>query len=166
MVDFYTLSAPKPNGSSYDFASLKGKVVLIVNTASKCGFTPQFAELEELNKKYKDQGLVILGFPCNQFASQDPEGDEGIGAFCTKNYGVSFDMLAKSDVNGSNANEVFKWLKDQKSGLLGLSGIKWNFTKFLVDKDGKVQQRYSPQTKPLSISNEIEKLLKAPSAAK
>lgn len=84
MVDFYTLSAPKPNGSSYDFASLKGKVVLIVNTASKCGFTPQFAELEELNKKYKDQGLVILGFPCNQFASQDPEGDEGIGAFCTK----------------------------------------------------------------------------------
>lgn len=127
MVQFYDLKAERPKGDAYDFSTLSGKVVLIVNTASKCGFTPQFAELEDLHKKYESQGLVVLGFPCNQFANQDPENDEGIGAFCQKNYGVSFPIMAKSDVNGSNTNDVFKFLKSEKSGFLG-STIKWNFT--------------------------------------
>ncbi|CAO1616212.1 unnamed protein product [Jaminaea pallidilutea] len=164
MVQFYDLKADKPKGEQYDFATLHGKVVLIVNTASKCGFTPQFGELEELHKKYQDQGLVVLGFPCNQFANQDPENDEGIGSFCMKNYGVSFPIMAKSDVNGANTNDVFKYLKSQKSGLLGTNGIKWNFTKFLVDKSGKVVQRYSPTTKPASIANDIEKYLNTATA--
>ncbi|UZJ53460.1 hypothetical protein CBS101457_002780 [Exobasidium rhododendri] len=122
--------------------------------------SPLIEELEELNKKYKDEGLVILGFPCNQFAGQDPENDEGIGAFCQKNYGVSFDIMAKSDVNGSNTNEVFKHLKAEKSGLLGTQGIKWNFTKFLINKDGKVVERYAPTAKPHTMASKIEELLK------
>ncbi|CEH19454.1 glutathione peroxidase [Ceraceosorus bombacis] len=161
MVSFYDLKAERPKGDALDFNELKGKVVLIVNTASKCGFTPQFEELEDLNKKYKDQGLRIIGFPCNQFANQDPADDEGIGAFCVKNYGVSFDIMAKSDVNGANTNEVFKYLKSEKSGLLGTQGIKWNFTKFLINKEGKVVERYSPTAKPSSIAPQIEKLLAA-----
>lgn len=122
MVQFYELSHPKPKGEPLDFNTLKGKVVLVFNSASKCGFTEQLGGLEELHKKYKDQGLVVLGFPCNQFAGQEPENDEGIESFCQLNYGVSFTMLAKSDVNGSNTNDVFKYLKSQKSGLLGTSG--------------------------------------------
>lgn len=125
MVQFYDLKAERPKGESYDFDSLKGKVVLIFNSASKCGFTEQLGGLEELHQKYKDQGLVVLGFPCNQFAGQEPENDEGIGAFCQRNYGVSFDMMAKSDVNGANTNDVFKYLKSEKSGLLGTSGSEW-----------------------------------------
>ncbi|PWN52851.1 glutathione peroxidase [Violaceomyces palustris] len=159
MVSFYDLKALKPKGEEYTFDQLKGKVVLIVNTASKCGFTPQFEELEELNKKYADRGLVILGFPCNQFAGQDPEDDQSIGAFCVKNYGVTFPMMAKSDVNGSNANEVFTFLKKQKAGIFGTEMIKWNFTKFLIDKEGKVIERYGSSTKPKDIAPAIEKLL-------
>lgn len=159
MVTFYDLKAELPKGERFDFSQLHNKVVLIVNTASKCGFTPQFEGLEELYKKYNPKGLVVLGFPCNQFASQDPENDEGIGSFCVKNYGVSFPIMSKSDVNGAQTNEVFKWLKHEKPGMLGLEGIKWNFTKFLVDREGKVVERYSPTTKPESIAKDIEKLL-------
>ncbi|CAO1627981.1 unnamed protein product [Sympodiomycopsis kandeliae] len=165
MVQFYDLSAQTPKGTSYDFTTLKGKVVLIFNSASKCGFTEQLAGLEELYQKYKDQGLVVLGFPCNQFAGQEPENDEGIGAFCQKNYGCSFPFMTKSDVNGANTNDVFKYLKSEKSGLLGTSGIKWNFTKFLVDKNGKVVERYAPTTKPKDMANTIEKLLQQPTTA-
>ncbi|SPO44228.1 probable GPX2 - glutathione peroxidase [Moesziomyces antarcticus] len=159
MVSFYELKAKKPSQDDYNFDQLKGKVVLVVNTASKCGYTPQFAELEELNKKYADQGLQILGFPCNQFAGQDPENDDKIGEFCQRNYGVTFPMMAKSDVNGSNTNEVFQFLKKEKSGILGTEMIKWNFTKFLVDKNGKVIERYGSNTKPSAIAPTIEKLL-------
>ncbi|CAO1618252.1 unnamed protein product [Parajaminaea phylloscopi] len=159
MVQFYDLKAQRPKGEQYDFSTLQGKVVLVVNTATKCGLTPQFTELEELHKRYKDQGLVVLGFPCNQFANQEPETDDNMGAYCQRNYGVSFDIMAKSDVNGSNTNEVFKYLKSEKSGLLGTTAIKWNFTKFLVDRSGKVVQRYSPTTKPNSIASDVEKLL-------
>ncbi|KOS16494.1 glutathione peroxidase [Malassezia pachydermatis] len=159
MVNFYDLKAEMPQGKTYDFQQLKGKVVLIVNTASKCGFTPQFEGLEKLFKQYESRGLVILGFPCNQFASQDPGNDSDIGSFCVKNYGVSFPIMAKSDVNGEHANETFKFLKHAKPGLLGTEAIKWNFTKFLVDKQGNVAHRYSPTTKPESIAQDIEKLL-------
>ncbi|PWZ00480.1 putative GPX2-glutathione peroxidase [Testicularia cyperi] len=161
MVTFYDLKASKPNQEQYTFDQLKGKVVLIVNTASKCGYTPQFAELEELNKKYADKGLVVLGFPCNQFANQDPENDDGIGAFCQRNYGVTFPIMAKSDVNGANTNEVFQFLKKEQKGIFGTEMIKWNFTKFLVDKDGKVIERFGSNTKPSAIEPQIEKLLQA-----
>ncbi|EGV62163.1 Glutathione peroxidase 2 [Yamadazyma tenuis] len=160
MSAFYDLSPKDAKGESYPFSDLKGKVVLIVNVASKCGFTPQYKDLEELNKKYKDQGLVILGFPCNQFLGQEPGTSDDIASFCQLNYGVSFPVLAKIDVNGDNADPVFKYLKSQKSGLLGLTRVKWNFEKFLIDKDGKVVQRYGSTTKPLSIGPAIEKLLK------
>ncbi|KAI0787658.1 thioredoxin-like protein [Fomes fomentarius] len=123
-ASFYSLKATLPGGKTYDFEQLKGKVVLIVNTASKCGFTPQYKGLEALYKKYKDQGFVILGFPCNQFGGQEPENDEKIAEFCELNHGVSFPLMAKSDVNGDSTNEVFKWLKSQKAGLLGLTRIK------------------------------------------
>ncbi|WFD34504.1 glutathione peroxidase [Malassezia cuniculi] len=158
MVSFYELKAPQLKGE-FDFSQLKGKVVLIVNTASKCGFTPQFEGLEKLYNKYKDQGFIILGFPSNQFAHQDPEDDESIGSFCVKNYGVSFPIMAKSDVNGKNANEVFKFLKHERPGFFGTEGIKWNFTKFLVDREGKVVERFSPTTTPDSIASHVEKLL-------
>ncbi|PWO01350.1 glutathione peroxidase [Tilletiopsis washingtonensis] len=165
MVSFYDLKAQRPKGTELEFGELKGKVVLIVNTASKCGFTPQFEELEELHKKYADKGLKVIGFPCNQFAGQDPGDDDAIGSFCQKNYGVSFDIMAKSDVNGANTNEVFKYLKKEKGGLLGTSSIKWNFSKFLIDANGKVVERYSPTTKPASIAPRIEELLAAASPA-
>ncbi|KAH8100827.1 glutathione peroxidase-like protein [Cristinia sonorae] len=159
MSSFYSLSAELPGGKKYDFEQLKGKVVLIVNVASKCGFTPQYKGLQALYQKYKDQGFVILGFPCNQFGGQEPENDEGIAQFCELNHGVSFPLMAKSDVNGDNTNEVYQWLKSQKSGLLGLTRIKWNFEKFLIDKEGNVVQRWASTTTPESIDKEIEKLL-------
>lgn len=159
MVNFYQLKAAMPNGNFYNFDQLKNKVVLIVNTASKCGFTPQFEGLEKLFQKYESRGFVILGFPCNQFAHQDPENDEGIASFCVKNFGVTFPIMAKSDVNGDHANEVFKFLKETKPGFLGFHAIKWNFTKFLVDRQGNVVERYAPTTSPDSIAADIEKLL-------
>lgn len=157
---FYGLKAERPGGSTYNFEELKGKVVLIVNTASKCGFTPQYKGLQALHEKYKDQGLVVLGFPCNQFAGQEPGDDEAISEFCERNHGVTFPLMKKSDVNGDDANEVFKWLKGEKSGFMGLTRVKWNFEKFLVDQNGQVVQRWASSTSPDSIDGEIAKLLK------
>jgi len=142
-----------------DFADLKGKTVLIVNTASACGFTPQYTGLQALYEKYKERDFVILGFPCNQFGGQEPGDDKAVAEFCTLNHGVSFPLMKKSDVNGDNTNEVFKWLKNEKSGLLGLTRIKWNFEKFLVDKDGKVVNRWASTTTPQAIDAEIAKIL-------
>jgi glutathione peroxidase len=138
-----------------NLADYKDKALLIVNTASACGFTPQFAGLEALQQEFASQGLVILGFPCNQFGSQDPGSNEDIGAFCQKNYGVSFPMMAKIDVNGPQAHPLFQWLKTQAPGILGSEGIKWNFTKFLVNRQGQVVKRYASLDKPASMSADI-----------
>ncbi|KAI8980193.1 glutathione peroxidase [Trametes punicea] len=156
---FYDLKAQLPGGKTFDFEQLKGKVVLIVNVASKCGFTPQYKGLQALYDKYKDRGFVILGFPCNQFGGQEPENDEKIAQFCERNHGVTFPLMAKSDVNGDDANEVYKWLKDQKAGVLGLSRIKWNFEKFLIDREGKVVHRWASTTAPEAIDAEVAKVL-------
>lgn len=158
MSTVYDFTAEGMDGNLQHFSDYQDKVLLIVNTASKCGFTPQFEGLEALHEQYKDQGLVVVGFPCNQFGSQDPGSNEEIGAFCQKNYGVNFPMMAKIDVNGADAHPIFKWLKDQKSGLL-TDGIKWNFTKFLIDSKGQVIDRYAPTTKPEAIRTDIEKAL-------
>lgn len=158
-TSFYDLECKDKKGESFKFDQLKGKVVLIVNVASKCGFTPQYKELEELYKKYQDKGFVILGFPCNQFGKQEPGSDEQITEFCQLNYGVTFSIMKKIDVNGSNADSVYNYLKSQKAGLLGFKGIKWNFEKFLVDSNGKVVQRFSSLTKPSSLDQEIQSLL-------
>ena len=139
-------------------ADYRGKVLLIVNTASKCGFTPQFAGLEKVYQKYKDQGLEVLGFPCNQFGGQDPGTNDQIGAFCQKNYGVSFPMFAKVDVKGPEAHAVFRYLTNNSKGILG-NGIKWNFTKFLVGKNGEVLNRYAPTSKPEALEEDIERAL-------
>lgn len=136
----------------------KGKVMLIVNTASGCGFTPQFKGLEKLYKTYQTKGFVVLGFPCNQFAGQEPLNEEGIENFCRINYGVTFPMFAKIDVNGANAHPLYAYLKQKAPGILGSEAIKWNFTKFLVDKKGKVIRRYAPSTTPESIASDLEKL--------
>lgn len=149
------------DGQRADFASQRGKVLLIVNTASQCGFTPQFAGLEALWQRYRDRGLVVVGFPCNQFGGQDPGSDAEIGAFCQKNYGVSFPMMAKVEVNGAQAHPLWKWLKAQAPGLLGSEAIKWNFTKFLVGRDGRVIKRYAPTDSPESIAKDIEAALAA-----
>ncbi|MET4578042.1 glutathione peroxidase [Ottowia thiooxydans] len=146
-------------GQQLPLSNLAGKVVLIVNTASACGFTPQFAGLQELHAKYASQGLAVLGFPCNQFGSQDPGSNAEIGAFCQKNYGVDFPMMSKIEVNGASADPLFKWLKAEAPGLLGSEAIKWNFTKFLVGRDGRVIRRYAPLDKPESISKDIEEAL-------
>ena len=139
----------------------QGKVLLIVNTASKCGFTPQYQGLEDLFRKYHERGLVVLGFPCNQFLSQEPGGADEIGAFCERNYGVSFPMMAKVDVNGSKAEPLYQWLTAEAPGLLGIKAIKWNFTKFLVGKDGRVIRRYAPQDAPAKLEKDIEAALAA-----
>lgn len=161
MLTFYDLNPADTRGEPFPFAQLKGKVVIIVNVASKCGFTPQYAELEELNKKYGEQGLQLIGFPCNQFGHQEPGNSEEIATFCSLNYGVTFPVMKKIDVNGDDADAVYKWLKAQKSGVLGLTRIKWNFEKFLIDKNGKVVERYSSLTKPKTLEAKIEELLKA-----
>lgn len=158
-MNFYDFSAKKMNGQDIKMDSFEGKVVLVVNTASKCGLTPQFIELEDLNKKYKDKGLEILGFPCNQFANQDKGSNEEIQEFCSLNYGVTFTMFQKIDVNGENAHPLYKFLKNEKKGLLNKK-IKWNFTKFLIDRDGNVIKRYAPTVKPSKIAADIKKLLK------
>lgn len=160
MSQIYEYSAKQLDGSLLDFNQYQGEVLLIVNTASKCGFTPQFAGLEWLYQQYKDQGLTVIGFPCNQFGAQDPGSDDEIGDFCQKNYGVSFPMMAKVDVNGSDAHPIFDWLKAQKGGVL-TDAIKWNFTKFLIGRDGKVIDRYAPTTKPEAMKADIEKALAA-----
>ncbi len=154
----YTFKATDIKGVEHALKEYKGKVILIVNTASKCGYTPQFKGLEKLHKDLHDKGLVILGFPCNQFA-QDPGSNEDIQEFCQLNYGVSFPMFAKVDVNGDDAHPLFKHLKSEASGFLGSEIIKWNFTKFLVDKNGHVVKRYAPIDTPNKIRKDIEKLL-------
>jgi glutathione peroxidase len=159
MPNVYDFSATTIAGKEVAIADYKDKVLLVVNTASKCGLTPQFKDLEALYEKYKDQGLMILGFPCNQFLSQDPASNEEISEFCQLNYGVSFPMFAKIDVNGDDTHPLFKHLKEAAPGLLGINAVKWNFTKFLVDKKGNVIERYAPTTEPLSIAKDIEKLL-------
>ena len=159
MSTVYDFSAATLAGQDINLDRYKGKVLLIVNTASKCGFTPQYAGLQELYDKYQDKGLEILGFPCNQFGKQEPDGADQIGAFCEKNYGVSFTMFDKIDVNGEGAHPLYAHLKSEAPGLLGSKAIKWNFTKFLVDKQGKVVKRYAPTDTPASLEKDIEKLL-------
>jgi len=156
LYDFQTASI---DGQPAELASQRGKVALIVNTASKCGFTPQFEGLEALWQTYREKGLVVIGFPSNQFGSQDPGSNEEIGAFCQKNYGVSFPMMAKVDVNGDKADPLWKWLSAEAPGILGSKAIKWNFTKFLVGRDGKVVKRYAPTDSPESIRADIEAAL-------
>ena len=143
------------DGDVQSLEAYAGQVVLVVNTASQCGFTPQFEGLEQLYRQYGDQGLVVLGFPCNQFGNQDPGSDEEIGAFCQKNYGVSFPMMSKIEVNGPNAHPLYRWLVEEAPGLLGSKAIKWNFTKFLVGRDGRVIKRYAPGDKPEAIEGDI-----------
>ncbi|PZP94768.1 MAG: glutathione peroxidase [Variovorax paradoxus] len=161
MATVYDFEALDIAGRPVALAQFKGRPLLIVNTASACGFTPQFAGLEELHKTYGGQGLVVLGFPCNQFGRQDPGSNEEIGAFCQKNYGVSFQMMGKIDVNGDGAHPLYQWLTREAPGLLGTKAIKWNFTKFLVGKDGEVRKRYAPTDKPESLGQDIEAALAA-----
>jgi glutathione peroxidase len=158
VYDFEALSI---EGKTASLSTQRGKVLLIVNTASACGFTPQFGGLETLWKTYRDRGLVVLGFPSNEFGNQDPGSNDEIASFCEMNYGVSFPMMEKVEVNGAQAHPLFKWLTRQAPGLLGSTGIKWNFTKFLVGKDGKVIKRYAPTDKPESITKDIEAALAA-----
>lgn len=159
MTSVYDYSARTITGQDKPIADFKGQVILVVNTASKCGFTPQFKGLEELYEKYKDRGLVVLGFPCNQFLNQDPADNAQISEFCELNYGVTFPMFAKIDVNGDDAHPLFRHLTSAAPGLLGSKAVKWNFTKFLVDRNGRVISRYAPATKPEDIAADIEKLL-------
>jgi glutathione peroxidase len=160
-MSFYDLEAQSIDNQPLALSRYKGQVMLIVNTASACGFTPQFAGLEKLHKTYADQGLAVLGFPCNQFASQDPGDDAQIANFCQKNYGVSFQMMSKIKVNGSDAHPLYQWLTAEAPGILGSKGIKWNFTKFLVGRDGRVIKRYAPQDSPEKIAKDIEAALAA-----
>ena len=181
MAKIYDFKALTSKGKEIDFSQFEGKVLLIVNTASKCGFTPQFEGLEELNKKYKDRGLVVIGFPCNQFKEQDPGSDSQIEEFCQLNYGVTFQIMKKTDVNGAAAEPIFEYLKEQApteeyKGLKAKathallkklstsvekdSDILWNFTKFLISKDGNTIKRYAPTTEPSAFAKDIEEMLK------
>lgn len=155
----YDFQAKTIDGKDEALSSFAGKVLLIVNVASQCGFTPQYTGLEALHKKYADRGLVVLGFPCNQFGSQEPGSEEEIRTFCSTRYGVTFPLFAKVDVNGANAHPLYQFLKSARPGLLGTTMIKWNFTKFLVDRKGKPLQRYAPQDKPEEIEQDILKAL-------
>jgi glutathione peroxidase len=161
MSSIHDFEAQQIDGKDMSLSQFTGKVMLIVNTASKCGFTPQFGGLEELHKSYAGKGLVVLGFPCNQFGSQDPGADGEIAEFCQVNYGVSFPMMGKIDVNGPAAHPLYKWLSAEAPGLLGSKSIKWNFTKFLVGKDGQVIRRYAPTDKPADMTKDVEAALAA-----
>ncbi|HEX2494795.1 MAG TPA: glutathione peroxidase [Steroidobacter sp.] len=155
----YDFEAKSLAGKHTSLREYSGKVMLIVNTASKCGFTPQYEALEVLYEKHRDQGFVVLGFPCNQFGAQEPGSEQEIAAFCEKNFGVSFPMFEKIEVNGANAHPLYQWLKKSAPGLLGSERIKWNFTKFLIDRAGAVVERYAPMTKPEDLERDVEKLL-------
>ena len=159
MTGIYDFEFNTANGKAKTMSDYQGKVILLVNTASKCGFTPQFEGLEALNQQYADQGLEIVGFPCNQFGSQDPGNMDEITEFCQLNYGVSFTMAEKVDVNGSQALPLFEFIKCEAPGLLGSKKIKWNFTKFLVNRKGQVVERFAPATPPEKIAEKIEALL-------
>jgi glutathione peroxidase len=157
-MDFYSFEAEQLNDKKVKMEEYKGKTVVVVNTASKCGLTPQYEGLEKLYQKYRDEGLVVLGFPCNQFANQEPGNAEAIQEFCEINYGVSFPMFAKIEVNGDGAHPIFRYLKGELKGLFGKK-IKWNFTKFVIDKNGKPVKRFAPVTKPEKMESTIKKLL-------
>jgi glutathione peroxidase len=159
MTTIFDFEALDIRGKSVPLQQYKGHALLIVNTASACGFTPQFAGLQALHTQYADKGLVVLGFPCNQFGAQDKGSNGEIAEFCQLNYGVSFPMMAKVDVNGNTAHPLYQWLAKEAPGLLGTTGIKWNFTKFLVGKDGTVLKRYAPTDTPASLTNDIEAAL-------
>jgi len=161
MSTVYDFEALQISGKSVALSQFKGKVMLVVNTASACGFTPQFAGLEKLHETYGAKGLVVLGFPCNQFGAQDAGSNTEIAEFCQLNYGVSFPMMAKIDVNGAQAHPLYHWLSAEAPGLLGTKAIKWNFTKFLVGKDGAVLKRYAPTDTPASLAKDIEAALAA-----
>jgi len=159
MPSVYDFEAQLIDGQTVPLKRYEGQVLLIVNTASACGFTPQFAGLEALHQRYGGRGLVVLGFPCNQFGHQDPGSDEQIASFCQLNYGVSFPMMSKIDVNGANAHPLYRWLTAEAPGLLGSKMIKWNFTKFLLGRDGRVIRRYAPQDAPAGLAGDIEQAL-------
>jgi glutathione peroxidase len=159
MTSITEIPVRKANGIEADLSAYKGQVLLIFNTASQCGFTPQLADLEALYREYKDRGLTVLAFPCNQFGGQEPGDADEIATFCSNSYDVTFPVFAKVDVNGDDAAPLFRHLKKEAPGLLGSQGIKWNFTKFLVDRAGNVVERYAPTTKPADIAADIEKLL-------
>ena len=159
MSNVYDFTANSLDGKPVSLRDYAGKVLLIVNTASKCGFTPQYEGLEAMYQKYRDRGLAVLGFPCNQFGAQEPGTADEIGSFCQKNYGVSFPMFEKIDVNGEGAHPLYRWLKSSAKGLLGSEAIKWNFTKFLVDRHGNVVDRFAPTTKPEDLKSNVEALL-------
>jgi glutathione peroxidase len=159
MGTVYDFAATGLDGKDVPLANYQGQVLLIVNTASKCGFTPQYAELEQLYERHSADGLAVLGFPCNQFGQQEPGSASEIGAFCTKNYGVNFPMFAKIDVNGDGAHPLYRFLTGKKRGVLGTRNIKWNFTKFLVNRAGEVVARFAPWTKPAALEPQISRLL-------
>jgi glutathione peroxidase len=159
MTTIYDFEAQQIDGKKVPLTKFKGKVLLVVNTASACGFTPQFGGLEELHKTYGKKGLVVLGFPCNQFGAQDPGSNDEIAQFCQLNYGVSFPMMSKIDVNGPKADPLYQWLTSEAPGLLGSTAIKWNFTKFLVGKNGNVIKRYAPNDAPAALAKDIEAAL-------
>ncbi len=159
MTSIYDFEAHSIDGKPVALDQFRNRPLLIVNTASACGFTPQFGGLEKLHQTYGERGLVVLGFPCNQFGSQDPGSNEEIGAFCQKNFGVTFPMMSKIDVNGGDAHPLYQWLAAEAPGLLGSKAIKWNFTKFLVGKDGRVIKRYAPQDAPEKLAKDIEAAL-------
>lgn len=161
MTTVYDFEAQDIAGRPVKLSDYRGRVLLIVNTASACGFTPQFAGLEQLWKDHGDSGLTVLGFPCNQFGGQDPKGNDEIASFCQLNYGVSFPMMSKIEVNGSGAHPLYQWLTKEAKGILGTQAIKWNFTKFLVGKDGAVIARYAPNDTPESLKKDIDKALAA-----
>ena len=159
MTKIYDFSAKTIDGDEQSFKAFEGKAMLVVNTASKCGFTPQYTGLEKLYKKYEDKGLVVMGFPCDQFGHQEPGSEDEIKNFCSLTYDVTFPMYAKVDVNGSDAHPLWKFLKKEKGGLLGIDAIKWNFTKFLIDRNGEVVKRYAPTDTPEKIEKDIAGLL-------
>ncbi|MCX8518395.1 MAG: glutathione peroxidase [Rhodoferax sp.] len=161
MTTVFDFNARQIDGKDIALLQFKGQVLLIVNTASACGFTPQFGGLEALSEKYRERGLVVLGFPCNQFGAQDSGSNAEIASFCQINYGVTFPMMGKVDVNGANAHPLYQWLCKEAPGLLGSKAIKWNFTKFLVGRDGAVISRYAPTDTPESLGKDIEKALAA-----
>jgi glutathione peroxidase len=159
MTTIADFTVEKPDGTPLDLAEKKGKVLLVVNVASKCGFTPQYQGLEELQRKFADRGFEVLGFPCNQFMGQEPGNAEEIASFCKLTYDVTFPVLKKVEVNGEGASPLYDWMKGEAPGLMGSKSIKWNFTKFLIDRDGRVVRRYAPNDTPASIEKDIEKLL-------
>ncbi|CAO3698275.1 hypothetical protein G6F70_008889 [Rhizopus microsporus] len=159
MTTLYDFTVKNIKGEDWNLADLKGKVVLVVNVASKCGFTKQYAGLEELYQKYKDRGFVIVGSPCNQFGGQEPGSEEEIQNFCSLNWNVTFPLTSKVEVNGDNEAPLWKWMKESQPGILGLKRVKWNFEKFLINREGKVVKRYASTTEPKSIAEEVEKHL-------